>query len=120
MELIEVAGLALGADGHTAVVAHSLTSLTRGLEPDEDVVLLSGVDYRAARVREVSFELTDTVYTFDLGVRLPEDLALERVRGLAPDRADAELHEIVDLLGELRDRRSDESRAGAPLVALAN
>lgn len=84
------------------VVAHGATGLTRGLEQREAVVLhtVDG-DYFAAQVSGIDFDIEDTFYTFDIGARLPEDLALERVQGLDPDAHDLGLHEIVDLLGEI-------------------
>lgn len=101
MELIEVTELVRGRDGQTAVVAHSDTGLDRGLEIGEAVVLSEGSEFRAAKVRNLEFEPEDTYYTFELGGRLPEDLAQERVAGLGP-MTDVRLHEVVDLLGDLR------------------
>ncbi len=102
MQLVEVDRVVRGQDAHTAVVAHSQTSLRRGLEYGEPVVLLvGGRDHYAAKVRDIEFEADDTVYVLDLSVRLPPDLAEERLAGLTPDH-DLELHELVDLLGELR------------------
>ncbi|MBZ5737791.1 hypothetical protein [Nocardioides mangrovi] len=84
------------------VVAHSQTGLERGLEHREGVVLHTAEgDYYAAQVGGIDFDIDDTIYTFDIGARLPEDLALERVEGLDPAVHDLSLHEIVDLLGEL-------------------
>ena len=102
MELIEVDRVVRGRDAHTAVVAHSETELRRGLEFGEPVVLrVGGRDHYAAKVRQIEFELDDTIYTLDLGARLPGDLAAERLVGLTADH-DLELHELVDLLGDLR------------------
>ena len=102
MQLVEVDHLVRGTEPHTVVVAHSGTSLARGLEHGEPVVLLvAGQDHYAARVREIEFEPEDTVYVLDLSARLPGDLAAERVAGLRADH-DLPLHELVDLLGELR------------------
>jgi hypothetical protein len=102
MELIEVAELCRGKDPGTVVVAHSQTSLQRGLELGEEVVLATGEHFHSARVRDIDFELDDTVYTLDLGGRLPADLARERAEGLDPERHDIEMHELIDLLGDLR------------------
>jgi hypothetical protein len=102
MELISVDRVVRGRDAHTAMVAHSETSLRRGLEFGEPVVLrVGGRDHYAAKVRQIEFEPEDTIYTLDLGARLPADLAEERLGGLTTDH-DLELHEIVDLLGDLR------------------
>lgn len=107
MEIIEL-DVAVRVQGErTLVVGHSATQLTRGLEPRESVVLhTADSDYYAAQVRGIEFELDDTIYTFEVGARLPEDLALERVEGLDPVEHDLSLHELVDLLGELRGRAS--------------
>lgn len=102
MQLVEVDTVVRGQDPHTALVAHSQTTLRRGLEYGEPVVLLvGGRDHYAARVRDIEFEPEDTVYVLDLSVRLPADLAEERLAGLTPDH-DLPMHELVDLLGDLR------------------
>ena len=103
MEIIELDASVDVRGSRVLVVGHSLTRLDHGLEPREQVVLRTGHgDHYAAEVRAIEFELEDTVYTFEVGPRLPEDLALERVNGLDPEVHDLSLHELVDLLGELR------------------
>lgn len=109
MELIEVAKVVRGSEGHILVVAHSQTALTRGLEPGESLVLRAGEEYYAAKVRDYDFEPEDTLYVLDVGGRLPAEIARERIAGLSPDASDAELHEVVDLLGELRQNPPPES-----------
>ncbi|MBB3043033.1 hypothetical protein KM427_05190 [Nocardioides sp. LMS-CY] len=105
MEIIELDGAVRVRGERSLVVGHGLTGLDRGLEPRESVVLhTQDGDYYAAQLRGIDFEVEDTVYTFAVGARLPENLALERVAGLDPDRHDLSLHELVDLLGELRGR----------------
>jgi hypothetical protein len=107
MEIVELEPRVGVRGEHTLVVRHSWTRLDRGLEPRESVVLhTADGDHYAAQVRGIEFELEDTVYTLAVGARLPEDLALERVEGLDPDAHDLSLHELVDLLGELRGRAS--------------
>ncbi|GAA1796146.1 hypothetical protein GCM10009795_046980 [Nocardioides hankookensis] len=105
MEIVEL-DASVGVRGErTLVVGHSLTRLERGLEPRESVVLhTADDDYYAAQVRGIEFELDDTIYTLAVGGRLPEDLALERVEGLDADVHDLSLHELVDLLGDMRGR----------------
>jgi hypothetical protein len=104
MEMIDAGELVPGPAARTVLLAHSRTGLRRGLDFGE-AVLLRGTDgeYHVARVVDLTFELDDTVYTCELGGRIPEDLATERAAGLDPARHDLELHEIVDLLHELRD-----------------
>ena len=107
MEIIEL-DASVDVRGHRVlVVGHSLTHLSRGLDPREQVVLRTADgDHYAAQVQAVEFELEDTVYTFEVAARLPENLALERVSGLDPAVHDLSLHELADLLGELRDHPS--------------
>lgn len=106
MEIVELDVSVPLRGERTLVVGHSRTTLSRGLEPRESVVLRTADgDHYAGQVRGIEFELEDTVYTFDVGARLPEDLALERVHGLEADTHDLSLHELVDLLGELRGAR---------------
>ena len=59
-------------------------------------------ELHVARVTGFEFLLDDTVYTIELGGRIPEELARERAAGLDPARHDLALHEIVDLLHGLR------------------
>jgi hypothetical protein len=107
MEIIELDASVDVRGNRVLVVAHALTHLTRGLEPREQVVLRTATaDHYAAQVRAIEFEIEDTIYTLDVGPRLPENLALERVNGLDPTVHDLSLHELVDLLGELRDSAS--------------
>ena len=84
-------------------VRHSETTLTRGLEPAEDVVVQDADGgYRSGTVEELEFTLEDTEYLVRLGVRLPDDLAAERLSGAELSRDQQELHDVVDLIGELR------------------
>ncbi|MBA2955803.1 hypothetical protein GON03_15820 [Nocardioides sp. MAH-18] len=107
MEIIELDASVEVRGDRVLVVGHSLTQLSRGLEPREQVVLRTAdADHYAAQVRTIEFELEDTIYTFDVGPRLPENLALERVNGLDAEVHDLSLHELVDLLGELRNHAS--------------
>ena len=103
MEIIDAGELLPGPDERTVQVAHSRAGLTRGLDFGEAVLLRAEDDeYHVARVADITFELDDTVYTFELGGRIPEELARERAGGIDPLRHDLELHEIVDLLHDLR------------------
>lgn len=118
MELIEVAEMLRGRGERTLVVAHSSTSLARGLDHDECVVLRDGEgEHFAARVVAIDFELDDTVYTLEVDARLPEDLATERLAGLTIS-SDLRMHVVVDLLGELR--RGGPSDGSARLDRLAS
>ncbi|MBI2243518.1 MAG: hypothetical protein HYU55_06070 [Nocardioides sp.] len=111
MEFIELNSPARVSGEHVLVISHSSTALTRGLNHGEAVVLQTQDGERyAAEVIDIGFWPEDTVYTFALGARLPEDVARERIAGLDPEKHDLALHEIIDLLGELA-RPQDEDPA---------
>ena len=103
MEIIEAEQLVRGAQPDTVLVAHSETALRRGLDHGEVAILRAeDGEFHVARVVDIPFEVDDTVYTFELGGRIPEDLARERAAGLDPDLHDLDLHDVVDLLHGLR------------------
>jgi hypothetical protein len=104
MEIIDATEVVRGRDERTVLVAHSHTGLKRGLDFGEAVLLrVEDGEYHVARVTDLTFEVDDTIYTFELGGRVPGDLARERAEGLSPEQHDLELHEIIDLLHDLRD-----------------
>ena len=84
-------------------VRHSETTLARGLEPAEEVVLQDADGgYRSGTVEELEFTPDDTEYVVRLGGRLPDDLAAERLSGAELSRDQQDIHDVVDLIGELR------------------
>jgi hypothetical protein len=86
MELVELTGPVRVTGDHLLVVPHGCTSLRRGLDHGESVVLESAQgDLYAAQVLDIGFEPEGTVYTLQVGPRLPQELAEERIAGL--DRA---------------------------------
>ena len=92
-----------GTSDRLVVVAHSHTGLSRGLDHDEPVILVAeDGEHHVARVTDIDFELDDTIYTIELGGRIPADLARQRAGGLDPAKHDLPLQEIVDLLHGLR------------------
>jgi len=84
-------------------VRHSETTLARGLEAAERVVLHDADGgYRSASVEEVEVTTGDVEYLLRLGVVLPDDLAAERISGVELTRDRQGIHDVVDLIGELR------------------
>ena len=85
MELIAVpVRAAVLTDGPGAggefVVSHSASGLTRGLELDEQVVVVDpDGEFHAACVVDLEFSLEDTHYVMELGVRLPPDTVRARL-----------------------------------------
>jgi hypothetical protein len=104
MERIEVTASTEQLTGRYFLnVNHSETRLDHGLELAERVVLADATGgFRAATVEELDFGLEDTVYRFRLGAVLPPDLAAERVSGVPLSRDRQSIHDVVDLIGELR------------------
>lgn len=111
MEFIELNSPARVSGEHVLVISHSSTSLTRGLNHGEAVVIKTeDGELYAAEVIDIGFWPEDTVYTFALGARLPEDIARERIAGLDAEKHDLALHEIIDLLGELAHPREPDDQ----------
>jgi hypothetical protein len=98
------------------LAAHSsVPTLTRGLEPGEQVVLHDRVrGYWSAHVADLGFEPADTVYRLRLGVRLSEEEAHERVLGRREPVAATSVtkQELLDLLGRLRTQSPAAPAAG--------
>lgn len=102
MELLELTGPVRVTGDHMLVIPHGRTSLRRGLDHSESVVLKTAQgEMYAAQVLDIGFEPEDTVYTLQVGARLPRELAEERIAGLDPAKHDLAMHELVDLLGQL-------------------
>ena len=113
MEIIAPREIVRGTDDRSVVVAHSQTGLTRGLNHGEAViVVVEDGEHHVARVTDIAFELDDTVYTIELGGRIPADLAQERAAGLDPTKHDLPLQEIIDLLHGLRRQAAARFASG--------
>lgn len=111
MELIAVpVRAALLTDGPGAggefVVSHSGSGLTRGLEVDEQVVVVDpDGEFHVACVVDLEFDLEDTHYVMELGVRLPPETVRARLADIgAATSPERDLGPLLDLLGRLRDR----------------
>ncbi|MAY98802.1 MAG: hypothetical protein CMH84_20050 [Nocardioides sp.] len=123
MELISVPlSAALLTDGRGVggrfVVAHSESALARGLDLDEHVVVVDpDGEFHAAEVVDIRFELTDTHYELELGVRLPPHVVRDRLAGARGtrrredrDRDWVDTGDVLDMLGRLRDAASEDLR----------
>ncbi len=121
MELIAVPILADALTRCASIeVLHSETRLERGLEHEESVIVLDADGgFHAAVVDEVGFTLEDTTYRLRLGVRLPADLAADRLSGAPLTLERSQLHDVADLLGEVRGKAHDapDSLADERLVS---
>lgn len=117
MELVVVPFLLADVASRGEVrVSHAGAALERGLELGEDVVVhCADGEFLSARVTGLEFELEDTLYRLDLGVRLPLEEAAVRLGvesgALAPRRPPVAGSDVLDLLGELRRDWSREPPA---------
>lgn len=106
MELIAVpVRAALLTDGSTPggefALAHSDCGLSRGLELDEQVMLVDpDGEFHLATLVDFEFTLEDTTYVLELGVRLPPEAARARLAGSDGQDGTAT---VLDLLARLRD-----------------
>lgn len=103
MERVDLELSAFTRRAGSVLVAHSDTTLGRGLEPGERVLVRDrGVGYRLATVRDISFELTDTHYRFELGAEVStEEAALIACEPRAAASA-VGLGDVLALLHEAR------------------
>lgn len=88
-------------------ISHVRSGLKRGLDVDEEIVLhCTDGELVAATVVDLEFDLEDTYYVLELGVRLPPLQAAVRLGAESPDAADLDgpvgTEDILALLGDLR------------------
>lgn len=101
MEIIELELSEFTRRSRSLVVHHGSTSLGRGLEYGERVLVLSGGEYRTAVVVDIDFELDDTTYRMVLGGRVPADLVGDQPGDPAGDPAvggRVSVRDIADML----------------------
>lgn len=104
METLELTLSEFTRRSRSVLVAHSATSLTRGLEPGETVVVRDGETHLTAGVADISFDLTDTYYRLELG----RELSAHETGTVSVDAA-----ELVALLREAgRSQRAAGARLG--------
>ena len=89
------------------VVGHAATGLAAVLAEGQDV-LVSDRDgeFHAAVVLSVDSTQGEPVYALHIGARLPMEMAAQRLTDVDMLPENQGLHEIVDLLGDLRRAQS--------------
>jgi hypothetical protein len=88
---------------HQVVVGHARSGLAKPLlVGDEVVVTDQDGEFHGATVTAVGGDGADPQYHLRIGARLPVDLAAQRMTDADLEPENAEIHEVVDLLGELR------------------
>jgi len=114
MELITIELSDLVRRSRSALVHHGEQHLPRGLDPLERVVIQDSLtgEYYAGTVADVQFEVDDTDYRVEIGVRLPEDLALDRLTGMTNATRILGTQRVADLLADLRGVSIPAPRAG--------
>lgn len=89
----------------SAMCLHSLLGIDRGLELLERVILHDSEsdEFHSGRVITIDFELTDTVYTFQIGIRLPREIAISKLAGFPDASKHLEVERVLELLDDVRD-----------------
>jgi hypothetical protein len=88
--------------GHV-VIPHARTGLDSVLEVGDALVVTDqDGEFHGASVVAVGGDGHDPEYHLRIGARLPMDLAAERMTDVDVRPEKAALHDVVDLLGELR------------------
>lgn len=104
MERIELELSEFSRRSGSVLVAHTATALDRGLEPAERILVGDGDRQWCATVRDISFDLTDTLYRVELDEEL--DAAEAAMLLDEPLRGGTDHLDLVDVLGLLREARS--------------
>lgn len=85
------------------VVAHGETGLSSPLAEGQDVLIADrDGEYHAAVVLAVDSSAGEPVYDLHIGARLPAEMAAQRLTDVDMLPENRGLHDVVDLLGELR------------------
>jgi len=94
------------------VVPHAHTGLRQALLVGEDLVVTDqDGEFHAATVVAVDGDGHDLEYHLKIGARLPVDLAAQRMNDVDIEPENADIHDVVDLLGDLRDTLRHIDRA---------
>jgi hypothetical protein len=89
--------------GDFVVLPHARAGLARPLLVGDSVVVTDqDGEFHSATVVAVGGDGGNPEYHLRVGARLPLDLAAQRMTGVDTDPENAGIHEVVDLLGELR------------------
>jgi len=105
VELVHVRLTAADLAGtRRVVVPHARTGLHQALLVGEELVVTDqDGEFHAATVVAISGDGHDPEYHLEIGARLPVELAAQRMNDVDIEPENADLHDVVDMLGELRD-----------------
>ena len=105
MELfhVDLSAAELIAGPGPLVVGHEETGLEAPLVEGQEVLVTDrDGEFHAAVVLSVDAKWPEPVYALHIGARLPMDMAAQRLTDVDLMPENRGLHEIVDLLGDLR------------------
>lgn len=104
MELVHIRLTAADLVGSGVVVVnHARTGLDRALDVGQRIVVTDqDGEFHGATVVAVGGDGVDPEYHLRIGARLPLDLAAQRMTDIDVTPEQADIQEVVDLLGELR------------------
>jgi hypothetical protein len=117
MEQVEIELADFTLRCRSVAVSHRGAGLARGLEPGEQLLLHDRRrGWFLGRVADLDFTATDTLYRIQVGVRLTDGEAAERLSGAAPAAGPGAvaIPEVLDLLGVLAGRPVPSARPLAP------
>ncbi len=104
MELIGIEMSDFTRRSRSILLNHADLALDRLLSEGERVVLWDSIsgDYHSGAVADVDTATPEVQYRFEIGIRLPEELALDRITGMPSTSARLSNQDVVDLLEQLR------------------
>jgi len=108
METLELALSEFTKRSRSVLIAHGTTTLDRGLEPGETVLVRDGESLRAATVADIAFELTDTFYRLELGREL-DATESQALASATPSGHAVDTLELVALLREARRQHPSQA-----------
>ena len=107
METLSVPLTEFNLRSGSVLLKHSETTLTRGLEPGEVVLLQSGERFFYAAVADITFEIDDTHHRLTIGPEISESESREVRRaaetGSEPSHGPVDTAELLYLLRQARD-----------------
>lgn len=104
MELIGIEMSDFTRRARSILLNHADLALDIMLDEGERVVLWDSIsgDYHSGTVVDVHLDGTAVQYRMEVGIRLPEELALDRITGMRSSSTRLSNQDIVDLLEQLR------------------
>ena len=104
MELVHVRPTAEDlVENGRVTVPHARTGLSQALLVGDDLVVTDADgEFHAATVVAVGGDGFAPEYHLQIGARLPIDLAAQRMTDVDIEPQNAGVHDVIDLLGELR------------------